>query len=101
MAMLLITHDMGVVAGHTDRINVMYAGRIVESTDTHDAVRPHAPPVHAGAARLDSRGSPRTATSGSTASPGYRRTWPTRRSAAGSLRAAHMRAPGAGRLNRS
>jgi oligopeptide/dipeptide ABC transporter ATP-binding protein len=34
MAMLLITHDMGVVAGHTDRINVMYAGRIVESTDT-------------------------------------------------------------------
>jgi oligopeptide/dipeptide ABC transporter ATP-binding protein len=34
MAMLLITHDMGVVAGNTDRVNVMYAGRIVESTDT-------------------------------------------------------------------
>ncbi len=34
MAMILITHDMGVVAGNTDRINVMYAGRIVESTDT-------------------------------------------------------------------
>jgi oligopeptide/dipeptide ABC transporter ATP-binding protein len=34
MAMLLVTHDMGVVAGHTDRINVMYAGRIVETTDT-------------------------------------------------------------------
>ncbi|HEY9482643.1 MAG TPA: dipeptide ABC transporter ATP-binding protein [Micromonosporaceae bacterium] len=34
MAMVLITHDMGVVAGNTDRINVMYAGRIVESTDT-------------------------------------------------------------------
>ncbi|HEX5405898.1 MAG TPA: ABC transporter ATP-binding protein [Pseudonocardiaceae bacterium] len=34
MAMLLVTHDMGVVAGHTDRINVMYAGRIVESTET-------------------------------------------------------------------
>jgi peptide/nickel transport system ATP-binding protein len=34
MAMLLVTHDMGVVAGHTDRIDVMYAGRIVESTET-------------------------------------------------------------------
>jgi peptide/nickel transport system ATP-binding protein len=36
MAMLLITHDMGVIAGHADRVNVMYAGRLVEeaSTDT-------------------------------------------------------------------
>ncbi|WP_042376530.1 ABC transporter ATP-binding protein [Streptacidiphilus melanogenes] len=36
MAMILITHDMGVVAGHADRINVMYAGRIVESTKTDE-----------------------------------------------------------------
>ena len=35
MATLLITHDMGVVAGRTSRINVMYAGRIVESAETH------------------------------------------------------------------
>jgi peptide/nickel transport system ATP-binding protein len=34
MAMLLITHDMGVIAGHSDRVNVMYAGRIVETADT-------------------------------------------------------------------
>lgn len=34
MSVLLITHDMGVVAGHTDRVMVMYAGRIVESTNT-------------------------------------------------------------------
>ncbi len=34
MAMLLVTHDMGVIGGHADRVNVMYAGRIVETADT-------------------------------------------------------------------
>jgi oligopeptide/dipeptide ABC transporter ATP-binding protein len=34
MAMLLITHDMGVIAGHADRVNVMYAGRLVETAET-------------------------------------------------------------------
>ena len=32
MSMLLITHDMGVIAGWADRVNVMYAGHIVEAT---------------------------------------------------------------------
>jgi peptide/nickel transport system ATP-binding protein len=34
MAILLITHDMGVIAGHTDRTMVMYAGKVVESAAT-------------------------------------------------------------------
>jgi peptide/nickel transport system ATP-binding protein len=39
MAMILITHDMGVTAGHADRVNVMYAGRIAESTGTDQLFR--------------------------------------------------------------
>jgi len=31
MAMILITHDLGVVAGRTDEVAVMYAGRVVDA----------------------------------------------------------------------
>ncbi len=34
MAMVLVTHDLGVVAGRTDQIAVMYAGQIVEKAPT-------------------------------------------------------------------
>jgi peptide/nickel transport system ATP-binding protein len=31
---ILVTHDLGVVAGHTDEIAVMYGGRLVEKAPT-------------------------------------------------------------------
>ncbi len=34
MAMILISHDLGVVAGHTDMVSVMYAGQMVEGAST-------------------------------------------------------------------
>lgn len=43
MALILITHDLGVVADVADRINVMYAGRIVESAASRDL---YAQPAH-------------------------------------------------------
>jgi oligopeptide/dipeptide ABC transporter ATP-binding protein len=36
MAMILVTHDLGVVAGHTDKIAVMYAGDVVEMAPTRE-----------------------------------------------------------------
>ncbi len=36
MAVLLVTHDLGVIAGHSDRVAVMYAGKIAEAAETEN-----------------------------------------------------------------
>src|SRR5580704_5394338 len=41
MAVILVTHDLGVIAGHADRVAVMYAGKIAETAST-DQVFAHA-----------------------------------------------------------
>jgi oligopeptide transport system ATP-binding protein len=48
MGMILITHDLGVVADVADKIAVMYAGRIVENAPVHDIYRAPAHPYTKG-----------------------------------------------------
>ncbi|MEU3031137.1 ABC transporter ATP-binding protein [Streptomyces incarnatus] len=60
MGLVLITHDLGVVADVADRIAVMYAGRIVESAPVHDIYKAPAHPYTRGLLdsipRLDLKG---------------------------------------------
>lgn len=43
-ALIIITHNLGVVARYADRVNIMYGGKIVESGTTYDIFeRPHHP----------------------------------------------------------
>ena len=48
LSLLLITHDLGVVAGTADRVAVMYAGRIVETGPVRDVFRRPAHPYTRG-----------------------------------------------------
>jgi oligopeptide transport system ATP-binding protein len=60
MGLVLITHDLGVVADVADRIAVMYAGRIVEEAPVHDLYKAPAHPYTRGLLdsipRLDRKG---------------------------------------------
>ncbi|WP_066152697.1 ABC transporter ATP-binding protein [Hydrogenophaga pseudoflava] len=47
-AVMLITHDMGVIAETCDRVAVMYAGRIAEIGPVHDVIHRPAHPYTAG-----------------------------------------------------
>ncbi|GAA2996882.1 ABC transporter ATP-binding protein [Streptomyces fulvorobeus] len=60
MGLILITHDLGVVADVADKIAVMYAGRIVETSPVHDIYQAPAHPYTKGLLRsiprLDRKG---------------------------------------------
>jgi oligopeptide transport system ATP-binding protein len=60
MAVILITHDLGVVAGFSNRVVVMYAGKVVEAGLTrdifHNPQHPYTKGLLAAVPRLDSRG---------------------------------------------
>ncbi|GLZ10844.1 ABC transporter ATP-binding protein [Actinomadura sp. NBRC 104425] len=62
MGMVLITHDLGVVAGIADRIAVMYAGSVVEQAAARELYARPAHPYTAGllasVPRLDRKGAP-------------------------------------------
>ena len=61
VALIIITHNLGVVARYANRVNVMYAGRIVESgTGSRDLSRPAAS-LHDGAAALGAAAGPAAA----------------------------------------
>ena len=59
MALILITHNMGVVADTAERVAVMYAGQIVEERDTQSLFRdpqhPYTAALHGGAAGSERR----------------------------------------------
>lgn len=60
MAMLLITHDLGIVATVCDRVVVMYAGKVVESGPVEEVMRapqhPYTEGLLASVPRLERRG---------------------------------------------
>ena len=75
MAMILVTHDLGVVAGRTDEIAVMYAGPDRrEGADaascSTDMRHPYTEALLKSIPKLASRATP-----GSTSSPAARRIW--------------------------
>ena len=52
MAIMLITHDLGVIAEMATDVAVMYLGRVVEQAPVDDDLPRPAAPVHPGAAAL-------------------------------------------------
>ncbi len=71
MAVILVTHDLGVIAGRTERVAVMYGGRIVEQAATSAVfARPRHPYTEALFEALPEMASSRLASRGLYSIPG-------------------------------
>jgi oligopeptide/dipeptide ABC transporter ATP-binding protein len=73
-AIMMITHDLGVIAELVEKVVVMYTGRIVESADTYTIFKnpkhPYTIGLLASIPRLDSDGSRLKAIPGTVPTPG-------------------------------
>ncbi|GIS98442.1 MAG: hypothetical protein CM1200mP26_01550 [Acidimicrobiales bacterium] len=58
MTMVLVTHDLGVIAGRTDETLVMYAGKVFGTGSDGRNLRQHPTPVHGSAHAFDSANKP-------------------------------------------
>jgi oligopeptide/dipeptide ABC transporter ATP-binding protein len=59
MSMVMITHDMGIIADMTERVTIMYAGKVMEAADTKTIFRepkhPYTEALLAAVPRVDQR----------------------------------------------
>jgi oligopeptide/dipeptide ABC transporter ATP-binding protein len=59
MSMVMITHDMGIIADMTERVTIMYAGEVMEAAETktifHDPKHPYTEALLAAVPRVDQR----------------------------------------------
>jgi len=59
MSMVMITHDMGIIADMTERVTIMYAGKVMEAANTgtifHEPKHPYTEALLAAVPRVDQR----------------------------------------------
>ena len=61
LAIMIITHNLNVVRHITDKVGIMYLGKLVEEGPTEEVFRPAEAPLHAGASGREPRTRPRRA----------------------------------------
>ena len=100
MAVIMITHDLGLAATYTDEVIVMYAGRVVEQAPTRTLFANVRMPYTRGAARCDAASRALARTNFCRSCPAGRPTSAICRPAARSIRGVRGSARSAGRFAR-